>query len=516
MQFLGYILSYFLSGILLVQLFLYYLSFHRTDPRQIIITVFAVFFVEFLSTVFATMIVIMALIVDGFISYSIFLWGFKIVALLSGLAAFMVHAFYCWRIRILGGHWGIIVVVIIISTYQCVMVSISGFGVLENGTGILGAGTQTITDPKLLFINVSWLAGTSICDIIIATTILHLQHMIIKKHCTTDQLMGRVERVMSIAIDSGMITAIGAAMELLFFLVWRNSLIHFILFFTLPKLYANCLMATLNARLAVPGRGFRESAMYRARESLAIDDAFFDKLPTHSQEAYTNFVSGIDAKIQAANNGGPTLDIKRRSMSTLASSLNSETYCVHLEAPTRRNSILDLRTTHVNQDHGNPLLEPARDHAQTTAEFSEIAPASTLLLPTTVTENNSPGRISTDPPNNTSRRHTIMNFHSTTPAVSGRDIHVQGELEAPGTRLVHSKSDPNLSATNNDHAPSKPADKQNFSIVSDESHMKSIDSAESEETKFLLKRISIEPFYGPFPSRLEPLRRPEAALQFEV
>ncbi|KAJ3921608.1 hypothetical protein F5877DRAFT_76023 [Lentinula edodes] len=391
--FLGYILSYFLSGILLVQLFLYYLSFHRTDPRQIIITgkyresmillttiinalpyaVFAVFFVEFLSTVFATMIVIMALIVDGFISYSIFLWGFKIVALLSGLAAFMVHAFYCWRIRILGGHWGIIVVVIIISTYQCVMVSISGFGVLENGIGILGAGTETITDPKLLFINVSWLAGTSICDIIIATTILHLQHMIIKKHCTTDQLMGRVERVMSIAIDSGMITAIGAAMELLFFLVWRNSLIHFIL-------YANCLLATLNARLAVPGRGFRESAMYRARESLAIDDAFFDKLPTHSQEAYTNFVSGIDAKIQAANNGGPTLDIKRRSMSTLASSLNSETYCVHLEAPTRRNSILDLRSTHVHHDHGNPLLEPTRDHAQTTAEFSEIAPASTLLL----------------------------------------------------------------------------------------------------------------------------------------
>lgn len=127
MQFLGYILSYFLSGILLVQLctswrlttakqaliiltasVLYYLSFRRTDPRQIIITgkyrksmvllttitntlpyaVFAVFFVEFLSTVFATMIVIMALIVDGFISYSIFLWGFKIVALLSGLGKF--------------------------------------------------------------------------------------------------------------------------------------------------------------------------------------------------------------------------------------------------------------------------------------------------------------------------------------------------------------------------------------------------------------------------------------------
>ncbi|KAJ3857096.1 hypothetical protein EV368DRAFT_78046 [Lentinula lateritia] len=461
----------------------------------------------------------MALIVDGFISYSIFLWGFKIVALLSGLAAFMVHAFYCWRIRILGGHWGIIVVVIIISTYQCVMVSLSGFGVLENGIGILGAGTQTITDPNLLFINVSWLAGTSICDIIIATTILHLQHMIIKKHCTTDQLVGRVEKVMSIAIDSGMITAIGAAVELLFFLVWRNSLIHFILFFTLPKLQVNELHPTLNARLAVPGRVFRESAMYRARDSLVITDAFFDKLPLHSQKPYTNFVSGIDAKIQAANNENPISDIKRRSMSILSSSLNSETYCVHLEAPNRRNSILDLRSIHNHHAHGNPLLEPVpQDHApQTMAEISEIVPDLTLLLPTTLTENISPGQISTDPLNNMSRRHTIMNLDSTTPAVSGRDIHIQNhsELEAPGTRLVHFRSSPNLSATNNDQAPSKPADKQSINIVSDDSHMNSIDSAEGEENKFLLKRISMVPFYVSFPSKMEPLRRPEAALKFE-
>lgn len=140
-------------------------------------------------------------------------------------------------------------------------------------------------------------------------------------------------------------------------------------------------MATLNARLAVPGRGFRESAMYCARDSLAIDEAFFDNLPPHTQQPYTNFVSGMDAKIQAENNGNPTLDIKRRSMSTLASSLNSETYCVHLEAPTRRNSISDLRSTHDHHDHGNPLLEPAPpDHAKTMAEISEIAPASALLL----------------------------------------------------------------------------------------------------------------------------------------
>ncbi|EEB95212.1 hypothetical protein MPER_05855, partial [Moniliophthora perniciosa FA553] len=38
-------------------------------------------------------------------------------------------------------------------------------------------------------------------------------------------------------------------------------LIHFIMFYMLPKLYANCMMATLNSRLSVPGRSFRESTI---------------------------------------------------------------------------------------------------------------------------------------------------------------------------------------------------------------------------------------------------------------
>ncbi|KAJ4490324.1 hypothetical protein J3R30DRAFT_69113 [Lentinula aciculospora] len=71
--------------------------------------------------------------------------------------------------------------------------------------------------------------------VIIATTISRLC-------CTTRQLMTGVER--TIAVDSGMMTAIGTVMELLFLLVWRNSLIRFVLVFTLPKLYANSLMAT--------------------------------------------------------------------------------------------------------------------------------------------------------------------------------------------------------------------------------------------------------------------------------
>jgi len=42
--------------------------------------------------------------------------------------------------------------------------------------------------------------------------------------------------VMSVAIDTGMITAVGASIELLLFLALPDTLVHFILFYALPKL----------------------------------------------------------------------------------------------------------------------------------------------------------------------------------------------------------------------------------------------------------------------------------------
>ncbi|KAJ3751620.1 hypothetical protein EV360DRAFT_89551 [Lentinula raphanica] len=239
--FLGYILSYFLSGILVVQFFLYFLTFRHKDTRQIKLTVFAVLVIELLSTIVATVIGLTTIIEDGFLSNAILSGGFKVLALLSGIACSIVQFFYCWHIHILGGHNMIIVVIMLLSVLQCVMISLSGFGVFQQGdilgnSGIGNRPFRPFEDPGILFINVSWLSGTAVCDIIIAVTILYLQNRIITMQCPSDRWKMRAEMVMSIAIDSGMVTAIGATIELLALVVWRDSLLHFILFFALPKL----------------------------------------------------------------------------------------------------------------------------------------------------------------------------------------------------------------------------------------------------------------------------------------
>jgi hypothetical protein len=395
--FLGYMISYFLSGIFIVQVFMYYISFRRTDPTYMKLTVFAVFFVEFLSSAFATMIVIYSIINKGYLSFSIALWGFKVVALLCGIASSMVHAFYCWRIHILGGSWIIIIVIMVLSVVQCVMVALSGFGAFQGGDAILEAGTQTMDDPALLSINVLWLAGSAVCDIIISSTILLLQNRILK-HLKTDRLATRVERVMSVAVDTGMITAIAACIELLFFLALRDSLVHFILFYTLPKLYSNCLMATLNARLMVPGRGFRESASINE-----TDDPFFYKFSS----------SGVEINVQTATSRSSVLNIMQQSGGGA-------------EFSPKRNSIMDLKSHDIERDA--KTMDAFQDHLIPVVNFVSDSP------PTNV-------------PNTTMKRYTLMD--SSIPSAPKPERMLR-HLSSPNIpAFPHAKSTPQ---SNHEHA----------------------------------------------------------------
>ncbi|KAE9402691.1 hypothetical protein BT96DRAFT_537088 [Gymnopus androsaceus JB14] len=143
---------------------------HRKDPRYIQVTVFFCFFVECLSTALATMFAISSIISVGDLSFSGSLLGYRSVAVLCGLASSLVHASYSWRIHILGGSWIIIIAVMVLSFVQCVMVSISGFG----DFGLKPASSSLTAFGGSLAINVLWLSGSAICDIIIALTLLYL------------------------------------------------------------------------------------------------------------------------------------------------------------------------------------------------------------------------------------------------------------------------------------------------------------------------------------------------------
>ncbi|KAF5392867.1 hypothetical protein D9757_000914 [Collybiopsis confluens] len=240
--FLGFMLAYFLNGILFVQVYAYFVSFRHKDHCYLQIIVLAILIIECASTVCATATVVYSIIVHGNLAYSVLVPSFEAVAVLTGVASSVVHALYCWRIQVLGGHWATIVVIIILSLTQCVFVSESGPGASVFWSAVLDEPGNGLK-PAVAIPDMVWLAVTALCDIIITCTILYLQRRILKDIDKGSRLAGRVKKLMGIAIDTSMITAVAAILE----------------FYPLPKLYANCALATLNARLTLTGKGSRES-----------------------------------------------------------------------------------------------------------------------------------------------------------------------------------------------------------------------------------------------------------------
>ncbi|KAJ7594119.1 hypothetical protein C8J56DRAFT_775944, partial [Mycena floridula] len=151
-------------------LVVYYVLFPH-DSRYMKVLVGFVFFLECLSSVFATVAALTSLIRYGDLFDLSLLWSFRALAPLCGLATLIVHTFYVWRIWVLGsrGRWILLPAFIFaLSIAQCAMVMVSGF------TSTLGAGTETEVHPRLLAINIVWLAGSALCDVMIAGTLVWL------------------------------------------------------------------------------------------------------------------------------------------------------------------------------------------------------------------------------------------------------------------------------------------------------------------------------------------------------
>ncbi|KAL0569686.1 hypothetical protein V5O48_012273 [Marasmius crinis-equi] len=250
--FLGYIISFLLQGILIVQVFTYFLAF-KTDRKYIKLIVWFVFVSEWVSTIIATAAACQSLMVYeqlGWVPASIL---FKALSPLCGLVVLIVHAFYCYRIFVLGARIVVPIVIFMLSIGQCVMLIVAGF------KSPLGIGKVAKLHDIVIDLSVpAWLSLTAASDCLIAITLIILLKRA-SRSSPTAAAKTRIQTVMMICIETGSITGLAALVELAFYAAFRQSFIHFALFYVLPKLYSNCMMATLNARLALPGRTLRES-----------------------------------------------------------------------------------------------------------------------------------------------------------------------------------------------------------------------------------------------------------------
>ncbi|KAF7770689.1 hypothetical protein Agabi119p4_6663 [Agaricus bisporus var. burnettii] len=155
-----------------------------------------------------------------------------------------VQLFIAWRI-------------IIISGKRYFAFLIWAFALISTGGAIWLA--HTVVDvkrfarkPDLHWPALTWLLASMIADVIITFSLVH---SLAKRRTGIVQTDDIINKIIRMTIQTGLVTAIFAILDVICFLVIPNSTLNFVWDFALSKLYANALMSTLNAR----GGGFGRS-----------------------------------------------------------------------------------------------------------------------------------------------------------------------------------------------------------------------------------------------------------------
>ncbi|KAJ7136611.1 hypothetical protein C8R44DRAFT_976148 [Mycena epipterygia] len=92
---------------------------------------------------------------------------------------------------------------------------------------------------------ITWLSSTAACDVILSGALIYSLYTRKSGVSATDRY---VNRIISLTVQTGSITAIAALLDLFVFLFSPGTTLNFIWDFPLSKLYTNALLSTLNAR----------------------------------------------------------------------------------------------------------------------------------------------------------------------------------------------------------------------------------------------------------------------------
>ncbi|KAJ7123132.1 hypothetical protein C8R44DRAFT_785360 [Mycena epipterygia] len=238
---LGYMWSYCLYGMLLVQVYMYSEAFAK-DRRGIKIIVWSMFTFETVFTIFTTIAAWNAygpgwgdtdtlLIID---------WAWEPLPALNGVLAAMAQSFYIWRIYSLTRKLWLPIIIACIMLTQLTMAFYYGIVVSIEGRGVdkLFALSPEVT---------VWLVGSAACDILIT---LSLVFILSRQRRTAgfQRTTSVINKLIRFSVETGSVTSVGALIEVILWLTCRQWNLHFIFFLILGKLYSNMLMATLNCR----------------------------------------------------------------------------------------------------------------------------------------------------------------------------------------------------------------------------------------------------------------------------
>jgi len=244
--FIGTILNYLLTGILIHQLFDYNKDYPN-DKRVLKWFVYGVCALDMLQTGLTTQFS-WFYCVQNWGNNQVFSglalpWTASTLPIMAGLIATIVQLFYAWRVWCLGGHWlkACSVAITIVAIMGCLCSFIGSIKL-----AISGIISPFPADTVPYF--VIWLSASFVCDVLIAgcMTIIYVG---VKTRTSFEKTSSVINILIRHVVETAAITALCAGVTIgLFLKTWKENQDFSVPAFVMGKLYTNCLLANLNSR----------------------------------------------------------------------------------------------------------------------------------------------------------------------------------------------------------------------------------------------------------------------------
>ncbi|KAH6917755.1 hypothetical protein BKA70DRAFT_1553970 [Coprinopsis sp. MPI-PUGE-AT-0042] len=238
----GIMLNVLLLGIMITQVYIYYTTYKR-DAVWIKVFVGYLLVADLVNTALCYANIYQSLIVNFGDFDKLFHadWVFATEPATTAIISTSVQLFFAWRTHILTRRWKYV---------SRVLVGVIILTALTSGVAGILTGWEVGRYPNFgefqkFYQTVStWLAASAACDALITMVLV----IALRKQRTgfkrTDFV---IDRVIKLTMQTGMLTMVVAALDLVFFLQSTSGL-HLLFNYPLSKLYTNSLLSSLNAR----------------------------------------------------------------------------------------------------------------------------------------------------------------------------------------------------------------------------------------------------------------------------
>ncbi|KAE9401217.1 hypothetical protein BT96DRAFT_612723 [Gymnopus androsaceus JB14] len=235
---IGVFLNMILYGVLINQAYFYFQTY-KSDAGWIQILVVYLFVIETANTAIDMAMMYQPLIAGYGTQQAVenFPTLFMTEPIIIVLISTPIQCFFAWRIQKITNTYWIPIVIVVLS-----MASTAGGFI----TGVKIAIIKLfIKKPELHWPALLWFLPSCAADLLITATLVRGLSQRKTGFTTTDSM---IDKLIRLTVQTGMLTAICAIGDVIFFLVLPHTALNFLWDLSLSKLYTNCLMSTLNAR----------------------------------------------------------------------------------------------------------------------------------------------------------------------------------------------------------------------------------------------------------------------------